>query len=812
MDIEKTLSQLSIEEKAGLCMGADSWSTRSVERLGLPAVRTCDGPHGLRKQEPKGGNIGISDSQKATCFPPASLASSSFDRDLIRRMGEAIAEEAILQGIDVVLGPAVNIKRSPLCGRNFEYVCEDPYLAGEYATAYIQGLQGKGVGASLKHFAVNNQETLRLTVDSVVDERALREIYLAAFEKAVRQAQPYTVMASYNLINGVYGCENEHTIKELLRGEWGFRGLVVSDWGAINDRVAALRAGCDLEMPESGPSRSEEIVAAVKSGSLDEAVLDEAVRHILALAERCSARPKVQVTTDAKAVYAAHDRLAREIAAKSMVLLKNEGGTLPLKRDKRYAILGAFADKPRYQGGGSSHISPTRLSSFKASLESSGVAFEYSPGYSVEADAADEGLIAEAAACASRADAALVFVGLTDIYEYEGLDRKTLCIPPAHIRLIEAAAAANPNLVVVLCAGSAVETAWAGKCRALLYAGVMGQAGGDAICDILFGAANPSGRLTETFPLSLEDVPCRSCFPGGSGSVHYRESIYVGYRYYSTAKVAVAFPFGFGLSYTSFEHAPLSLVGASGSEGKPLAEGESLSVETKAKNTGKIAGADVLQLYVRNCSTNSFNSSIVLKEFAKVELKPGEEKKISFELPYSAFERYDSRDGWVADPGEYEVFAAESSADLGPGLRAQVGGKGRPIEKAGLDAYFRPAPGAFDGGARAEASFERLYGRKPAPLDAPKKDIDLNTPLSRCRGTLVGNLLYFVARIVITKTNSGPEARAAREALIGGLGDTPIRSMVVMNAGTDLRTGKGLVKMMNGHFFSGLRETLSSLK
>jgi beta-glucosidase len=801
MDIEGLLKELTLEEKASLCMGADSWSTVAIERLGIPPIRTSDGPHGLRKQPTdRDGNVGINESVHATCFPPAALASCSFDRALVRDMGAAIGDEAVLQDIDVVLGPAINIKRSPLCGRNFEYVSEDPYLAAEYAIAFIDGVQSRGVGTSLKHFAANSQESLRMNIDAVVDERALREIYLFAFERAVRRSKPYTVMASYNRINGEYGCENSHTLKELLRGEWGFDGLVMSDWAAISDRLKALAAGCDLEMPNSGPERSAAIVRAVKSGAINEATLDEAVRNILRLVERCSEARK----TKKEGLYDAHHALAKKIALESMVLLKNEAGALPLDRKKRYALIGAFAEFPRYQGGGSSHITPTRLSTIKGGFEERGVDFSYAPGYDVNSQKVDEALVRAAARAAAAADVAVVCIGLTDLSESEGRDRKDMSMPSAHERLIRAVCAANGNVIVVLCSGSAVDMGWERPCRAVLYAGVMGQAGGEAVCDILFGDANPSGRLSETFPMKLEDTPCFSNFPGGNNSVHYSESIYVGYRYYATAHIPVRYPFGYGLSYASFEYSGLAADTGS------VEEGGSLLLTLDVKNTGKVDGATVVQAYVRNDCNNTYNPLSVLKGYEKVYLKAGETRGVEIKLDYEDFFRYAPKDGWVADTGEYEVFVGENSADTRESLRVRVSGRGRRDPAERLEAYRKPSAGAFDA-----ASFARLYGelngRAPSDLVVAYKPITIDTPLRYCRRTLTGRILAYVGKKVITKNNTGADAEAARQAMIASLGDSPIRNLVIMNAGTNLKTGEGLVDMMNGRPFRGLMKVLKSI-
>ncbi len=818
MDIEKLLAALTMEEKLRLCMGLDFWSTYPVKRLGIPSVRTSDGPHGLRKQEKTDGDISLDDSVPATCFPPASLSSASFDRSLIKRMAGAIAEEAVMMDIDVVLGPAVNIKRSPLCGRNFEYVSEDPCAAGEFAAAYIEGMQSRGVGTSLKHFALNNQETFRLTINSVADERTIREIYLPAFETAVRRAQPWTVMASYNRINGLYGCENGHTIKELLRGDWGFKGLVVSDWGAVRDRAATLGAGCDLEMPGTGEARLHELRAQLSSGEAKEADIDEAVRHVLGLVERkmeaepakAAIRKQTASEEGRKALYKAHDSLALEIAEKSMVLLKNDENTLPLSKDSQLAVIGRFANEPRYQGGGSSHIVPTALRSFINALDASGSnSYVYCEGYSLKDDGPDKMAISQAAAAAAHAGTAVIFAGLTDFDEFEGCDRRDMALPEGQTALIRAVTAACRNTIVVLCAGSAVEMPWIDGCKAVLYAGVSGQAGGEAVRRILFGEVNPSGHLTETFPVSFSNLASRGSFPGGSNSVYYKEGLYVGYRYYASAGIPVRFPFGWGLSYTSFSLSAPWLATDAG--GTVLGEGQSLEIEVEAANTGSRAGACVVQIYVKNGSSNAFNPVYALKDFARVDLEPGAKTALRFTLPYRAFERYDSRDGWVADSAEYEIFAAQNAADPGKGLKVAVSGKGRAIDKTGLDPYFKPEPGAF-AGPGSDAAFVKLLGREPEALNAKWRDITLNTPLCYCRKTCVGRLLAVAARKSIISANKKLGAAATTKALLAQVQETPIRSMLTMNGGTNLDTGKALVLMMNHHYIKGLRLLRLSIK
>lgn len=802
--VKTWLSQLTLEENARLCMGRDAWTTLPIERLGIPSIVMGDGPHGLRKlASTTKGNVGINDSIPATCFPPAALTSCSFNRYLIYKMGEAIGEDAVAQDIDIVLGPAINIKRSPLCGRNFEYVSEDPYVSGEYATAFIKGVQSKRVGTSLKHFAVNNQETLRMNINAVVDERALREIYLKAFETAVKEGKPYTVMASYNRINGEYGCENKHTLKEILREEWGFSGLVVSDWSAINDVVKAIGAGCDLEMPYSGKLRSEEIIAAVKEGRLKEETLDKAVGNLLSLIERCCEDRKAREKTEnLDKLYDDHDYLARVIAEDSMVLLKNQEKLLPLCEGKDYALIGAFAEVPRYQGGGSSHINPVKLTSMKKVLEEESITFKYAKGYHINSEEVDEDLIREAVIAAKAAEIAIVFMGLTDIYEYEGLDRKSMALPPSQIQLLEKVKEVNENIIVVLCAGSAVTMEWEEHCKGILYASVMGQAGGRAIFNLLFGRVNPSGRLTETFPLSIEDTPSFESFPGGNSSVYYGESIYVGYRYYTTAKVSVKYPFGYGLSYTSFSYEDLAL-----KERPIIDKGGHLQVSLKVKNTGRIFGGEVVQLYIKNKCNCTYNPEVELKDFQKIYLAPGEEEVVFFDLSYSDFMRYDKKKGWIADKGKYSIYVGKNSQELKEVAEIQALGEEIQCEdvpssyRAIRDNHFNPK------------DFEALYGEKLPPLNLEYKSVDMNTPLGECKNSIGGKLLYKVAERFIDAANPGADGLAARRALIDGLEYTPIRSMVVMQEGKmNLKTGEGIVEILNGKYFRGLYHAIKSLK
>ena len=653
MDIKALISQLTLEEKACLCSGADFWHTKAVERLGIPASMVSDGPHGLRKQDDKVDHLGVNDSIKAVCFPAASATAASFDKAMLTRMGEAIGDSCQHEGLSVVLGPAVNIKRSPLCGRNFEYFSEDPYLAGKLSAAFIHGVQSRNVGTSIKHFAANSQEHRRMSSSSEVDERTLREIYLPAFETAVKEEQPWTVMCSYNRLNGVFASENPWLLTDVLRKEWGFEGYVVSDWGAVSDRVAGLAAGLDLEMPSSGGINDKKIVEAVRSGKLDEAVVDQAVERILNIIFRFTENAKPDTPWDKEAQH----QLAAEIAADCMVLLKNDDKILPLRKEDTVAFIGEFADKPRFQGGGSSHINCFRTTS--ALEAAAGLPVLYAQGYSATKDAATEEQIAEAVAAAKKAKIAIVFAGLPDVYESEGYDRTHMRMPECQNRVIEAVASANPNTVVVLHNGSPVEMPWIGKVKAVLETYLGGQAVGLATIRVLYGETNPSGRLPETFPLQLEDNPSFLSYGGEGDIAEYREGIFVGYRYYDFKKAAVLFPFGYGLSYTDFEFSNLRL------SANTITDQDLLTATVTVKNTGDRAGKAVIQLYVGDKESSVFRPVRELKGFEKISLQPGEAKDVSFTLDKRAFAYWNTElHDWTVEPGDFTIEIGRSSRDI----------------------------------------------------------------------------------------------------------------------------------------------------
>lgn len=678
MDIKKVISEMTLEEKASLCSGADFWHTKAVERVGIPAVMVSDGPHGLRKQARQGDHLGVNDSIEAVCFPTACASAASFDRELIRQIGQGVGDACQREEVSVVLGPAVNIKRSPLCGRNFEYFSEDPYLAAEMAVGLIEGVQSRGIGTSVKHFAANNQEHRRMSSDSVVDERTMREIYLPAFEAAVRRARAWTVMCSYNRINGVYASENHEYLTDILRGEWGFDGYVVSDWGAVSDRVAGIAAGLDLEMPSSGGVNDRRIVEAVRAGKLDEKLVDLAVERILTINGRYLQNKKPDTKWDMEAQHS----LARRLAAECMVLLKNEGGALPLREGRSLAVIGKFAMEPRYQGGGSSHINSFKVTGLMDALE--GVErVTYAQGYDTERDEIQDRLIDEAVAAARGADVAVIVAGLPDSFESEGYDRAHMRMPDCQNALIERVAEANPNTVVVLYNGSPVEMPWLGKVKAVIEAYLGGQAVGGATKDVLFGNVNPCGRLPESFPLKLEHNPSYLTYGGEEDMAVYNEGVFVGYRYYDKKQMEVLFPFGFGLSYTSFEYRNLRVSAES------ISDTDTLTVSVDVENTGALPGKEVVQLYVGDRESTVFRPVRELKGFEKVSLAPGEIKTVTFTLDKRAFAYWNTGlHDWHVETGAFIIEIGRSSRDIALSCAVTVQSTVKLPEHFTLDSIF----------------------------------------------------------------------------------------------------------------------------
>ena len=658
-----SVNDLTLEEKAALTSGTNPWSLGNVAAKGLPNYTITDGPHGLRKAQ-NTESMDVEENVPATCFPPAAGMACSWNPELVERVGEAMGEECIQEQVAVILGPGVNIKRNPLGGRCFEYWSEDPYLAGHTAVGIVKGVQSKGVGTSLKHFAANNQETDRLRISATISPRAMREIYLPAFEYIVKTAQPWTVMCSYNKINGVFSSQNRWLLTDVLRGEWGFKGIVMSDWGAVSDRVAALNAGLNLEMPPS--NTDNQIVAAAKDGRIPATQLDEMAQgmiDLVAKARPAMSRDGYQYDVDA------HNEVARQAAVESMVLLKNEDATLPVAKGAKIAVIGEFARTPRYQGAGSSLINPTKLTSFLDALEERGVAADFAPGFTLDDAAQDPALTEQAVTAAQQADVVLLFLGLPAAYESEGFDRTTLDIPAKQVEVLEAVAAANPNVAVVLSNGSVISLPWRGRAKAILETWLLGQAGGAALADVIFGDEAPSGKLAQTIIDDVNDDPSAMNWPGEEGHVDYGEGVFVGYRYYDTFRKQVTYPFGYGLSYATFDVHDATVA----KTGPRTAE-----VTVTVTNTSDVAGAETVQVYVAPSKAKVARPVHELKGFAKVALEPGESKNVTIALDDRAFAYWSERfDDWHVEGGTYTVEVGVSSRDIISRLDVEIDDDGK---------------------------------------------------------------------------------------------------------------------------------------
>ncbi len=784
------LAQMTLEEKAAICDGADFWHLKGMEKYGFPSIMVCDGPHGLRKKDYSKTGDSLSNSVPAISYPTAATTAASWDPELLYEMGVALGKKCLKEEVGVLLGPGINMKRSPLCGRNFEYFAEDPILAGELSAGFINGVQSMGVGTSLKHFCANSQETRRMTCDSVVDERTLREIYLTAFEIAVKKGKPWTVMNSYNKINGFHGSENKHTQLEILRNEWGFDGVVVSDWGAVNDRVLGLKNGNDLEMPSSSGSGAKKIVEAVKNGTLDEAVLNERALNMLNLIKKA--------VDGSKPGYAYNDAddqpFARRIAAESMVLLKNNG-ILPLKKNGKVAVIGELARTPRYQGAGSSHINPTQLDNALDELKKVGYDVEFAQGYELKQKKAknNDALIAQAAELAKRCENVILFIGLTDDYEAEGFDRTHMNLPDAHDKLIAEILKVNKNAIVVLAGGSPVEMPWNDGVAAILNSYLGGQAGAGAVADIISGAVNPSGKLPETYPMFYADTPAKNNFPGNPASVEYRESIYIGYRYYEKAKKAVRYPFGYGLSYTTFEYSDIKV------SDKSIKDTDTLTVTVKVKNTGAVPGYEIVQLYVADKESTIYRPEKELKGFRKIWLNPDEEKEVVFELSKRAFAFYNVNiNDWCVESGDFDILVGASSADIR--LSATVNVTAEAVE---IPDYSAVAPLYYTGDVQnvPDEQFIAVLGRElpPSTYD-PNRKLTIQDTFESCAHTKNGARFYKLLTTVV------PAGFAQAIAL-----QTPFRDFISMSGGVMSEDmADGLVKWIAGEK-GGIRKILKGI-
>ena len=796
------LEQMTLEEKASLCSGLTNWLTKPIARLGIPSVWMSDGPHGLRKEMQTGGTNIMQKAETATCFPTAVTTASSWDPALLEEVGTVLADEAKAYKVTTLLGPGVNIKRSPLCGRNFEYISEDPYHAARMGAAFVHGVQKEGIGVSLKHYCANNQEHIRMCIDSVVDERALREIYLTPFEYIVKTEQPTTVMCSYNRVGGTYLSDNKRLLTDVLRGEWGYKGIVVSDWGAVNDRVEGIRAGLDLEMPGNGGMNDKHIVEAVKNGSLDEADLDKVVLRMIKFAFDCKENEGRGYTPDFKA----HHQVARKAAAQSAVLLKNNDNALPLNSKQRVAVIGALAKHLRYQGAGSSHINPPKTVAFTEAMRNEGQSFAYAPGYSLKGDGYNKKLIDEAVKVAKGKDAVLLFIGLTDAYESEGFDRKHMNIPRGHNELVDAVTKVNDNVIVVLSCGSPIKMdMWECKVKAILNLYLGGQAGGEAAYDLIYGKVNPSGKLAETFPFNNEDNVVAKYFPMGPRTVEYRESIFVGYRYFDTAKKAVQYPFGHGLSYTKFEYKNIKL------SSKKVKEGEKLTVTFTLKNIGDVAGAEVAQVYVCPPKSKIFKADRELKGFQKVYLEPGEKKKVSIELDERAFSYYNVNiNDWHAESGEYKIIVAASSRDSRLYDSVEVI-TAKP--DAEVPDYSKTAPIYYSVDSMAtipEKQFEVLLGYDlPNNNGFKKGELTINNSVKQVAVSPTGKALYGILNLgakIVSLSAENPEM------ITNSVNDLPLRSFSGWTGGLiSQKSVDGLLDMCNGQK-GGFKKLIAGFK
>ena len=778
---ELLLKKLTLEEKCALLSGAETFKTRGMPEHGIPQIWLSDGPHGLRKQAGESDHLGLNPSVPATCFPTASAVANSWDAALGEEIGAALGEEAAAQEVSVVLGQGLNMKRNPLCGRSFEYFSEDPYLAGKLAAGYIRGIQSKGVAACPKHFAVNSQETRRMASDSIVDERTLREIYLTGFEIAVKEGHPRSIMSSYNLVNGTYANENKHLLMEILRGEWGFDGAVITDWGGSNDHALGVKNGSTLEMPAPGGDSVRELLAAVESGKISESDIDARLSELLPLVfDTKAALDAAPREFDA----AAHHALARRAAAESLVLLKNEGSLLPLAAGSKVAVIGDFAKNPRYQGAGSSMVNSTQVDVLLDKLIDSELnVIGYQQGFDRHGKP-DAALQKSACELATQADTVILCMGLDEIAESEGLDRSNLRLAQNQVDLLQAVAAVNPKIVVVLYSGSVVETPWLDNCQALLYAALGGQAGAGAVADALTGKVNPCGKLAETWPLAYADVPSAADFATRRKTVEYREGLYIGYRYFTTAEKAVRFPFGYGMSYTTFAYSDMAAD----------EQGVSLTVT----NTGSVAGTEIVQLYVAKKNSELFRPAKELKGFARVTLAPGEKQRITITLDDKAFRFWNVQSNcWEIEGGEYELLVGASVEDIRLCEKISVHGTAtvHPYEDRNLDCYYKG-----DVLHVSDADFETLLGH---PIPNGKTKIDRNLTLgelNHARSPL-GWLVWLVLTILLDVSYK----RGKPDLNILFQYNMPLRALAKMtNGAISMGMVDGIVMELQGFWILGL--------
>ncbi len=789
-NIKKIVSQLSLEEKIGLCSGDDFWHLKGIQRLDLPRIMVTDGPHGLRKQAENADHLGMFGSVPSTCFPTAVGLASSWDDDLIYSLGEKLAEECITEKVSVILGPGANIKRHPLCGRNFEYFSEDPFLTGKLAANLINGIQSKGIGTSMKHFVANNQETMRMGVDALVDERTLREIYLKGFEIAVKDAQPWTVMCSYNKLNGTYLSENKRILDDVLKKEWGHKGLVMTDWGACNNRVDGLIAGQELEMPGSNGIHDQKIMKAIKDGKLSEEVLDERVSRVVELILKSKETLNKENSQFDKEE---HHAFARKAAADTIVLLQNKDNILPLNKDNTVALIGEFAKTPRYQGSGSSLINPLKLTkaydAFKAVL---GDKLLYAPGYSIKNDIIEDSLISEAIEIAKKADVVVLMVGLTDLFESEGFDRSHLNIPNNHLHLVDEITKVNKNIIITLSNGSPVLMPWKDNVKGIIEQYLGGQASGEALCDVVFGTVNPSGKLAETFPNSLTEFPSNQNFPGLPRQEEYREGLYVGYRYYDSANVEPLFPFGYGLSYTEFKYSDLK-----------VSMDKAIEVSFTITNTGKVAGKEIAQVYISFDNSAVYRPEKELKGYQKISLKPGEAKPVKLVIPLSSLEIYNV-DSFKLEGGEYIVKVGKSSKEIVLKETISIKSSSKIIAD-NLNAY-KNIDNSFE---PSKADFEGMYG-KEVPAYPNIKPYNLNSVFNELKATFVGKMLHkMITKQFVNMLGDGEKNEAMLKMMESMVDEMPFRSMVTFSNGAiSENRALGLIDLMNKRILRGIWKTI----
>lgn len=797
INVKEAISNMTLKEKASLCSGADFWLTKKVKRLSIPDTRMADGPHGLRKENNFTGTVGMKGSFPATSFPPAVNIASTWSTDISNKVGEMLALQSLNQHVSVVLGPGVNIKRSPLCGRNFEYFSEDPILASKLAVAYINGCQEKGVGTSIKHYAANNQETLRMSIDTLVDIRALNEIYLKCFEEPCKKARPWTIMCSYNRINNTYASDNKYLLNDVLREKWGYDGIVVSDWNATNDRVEGIRVGMDLEMPGTNGSNDKKIVKAVKEGLLDEKELDKVVERLLNYINKCADlnTSNYFIHEEDEQLYKKGHELARKVASESFVLMKNEDKNLPYNKNDDFAVIGALADEIRYQGSGSSRINPYKLVNFLDMKKDKNLKFEYAPGYSVKRSDADtdKKIAQDAIELAKKSKKILYFMGLTDLFECEGYDRNNLEMPENQVSLLESISKVNDNITIVLFGGSPVNTDCFKYAKSVLNVYLPGEAAGQAIYDVIFGDVNPSGRLAETYPISLDDCFYNQYYKMGPISVEHRESIFVGYRYYDTANIPVAFPFGFGLSYSSFEYSNLTL------SSKAINDDQKVTVSFDIKNTSDVDGYEVAQVYVQDNNPVIFKAKKELKGFKKVFIKAKSKQTVTIELDREAFSYFatDIND-WHVESGEYTIHICKNVNEV---ILSDTLNVKNVTTTYSQQSYEKVYPSYYNiAGVKSisDEEFVKLLGRDLVG-NTPKKrgELDLSSTLYDMRESIIGKAFLKIGPVAIKK--SMPDLDFTSLLMMEqGMKEMPIRGLVGITQGlVNFKIAKGLLLWAN---------------